>query len=657
MQGYLKVIVLLWLFTGFLNTGIASTATDTTLKAVDQSIRMRQYEQAVKLLNPLLMENNATAQYRMAGLYRVGKGVKQDSDKARELYEKAALNGHAEAQYALASMLEKQGSQGEQARYWFQASAFEGYAPAIRKLEDLENKNNILKIDKATIFDAIRHNKIDTIKQWLDSNQNLNIQDGSQRSPLLVALLSGHEDMSLLLLTHSKQFDTADENRTRPIHVATRQGFRNIVEKLLSRKININAQDLLGNTALIIAVNNNDRQLIDILLKHKANPRIQNKKQLSAIDLARSSNHLDLFKKSGIDTTELTTKSTAIDLKAFEKTVRSSTSLYSGWPILSIASHLGEEALVQQLLAKNTNVNATDSSGFTALHRAAANGQLSITKQLIARGAIVNATNKRKETPLFLAAVSGQYKILQFLLKNSAKTTLLTANKSSALSVAIRNQHTKSATLLLNKPLDEQSRKQALLIAIENKMESVAIELSKGNPLLSKADDKQRTVLWLATEAGLRKLVATLLRDGKIVKTIDQIDKLGYTALARATLGNHRSIVKMLIDHGANTRTVTQEGNTLLMLAVISGHVKLSEYYIRTDADIDHRNLAGDTAVMLAAANGQNDVIELLLKVGADLQRRNHDDLNAYQIALDAGHEETAALIKSRSGTLFNLFN
>ena len=93
------------------------------------------------------------------------------------------------------------------------------------------------------------------------------------------------------------------------------------------------------------------------------------------------------------------------------------------------------------------------------------------------------------------------------------------------------------------------------------------------------------------------------------------------------------------------------------MLAVISGHVKLSEYYIRTDADIDHRNLAGDTAVMLAAANGQNDVIELLLKVGADLQRRNHDDLNAYQIALDAGHEETAALIKSRSGTLFNLFN
>ena len=308
-------------------------------------------------------------------------------------------------------------------------------------------------------------------------------------------------------------------------------------------------------------------------------------------------------------------------------------------------------------MAKETNINATDSSDYTALHRATANGQLSIARQLIARGADVNAINNRKETPLFLAAASGHDKTLQYLLKNSAKTTSLTLNKGSALSAAIRNRHTKSIALLLDKPLDNQSRKRALLIAIENKMEPVAIKLIRDNPLLDKADDKQRTILWLATEAGLKKLVETLLRDSKVVKTIDQEDILGYAAIARATLGNHRTIIKSLIGHGANTKTVTKEENTLLMLAVISGHVKLAEYYIRTDANFDHRNLVGDTALMLAAANGEDDIIELLIQVGADLQGRNHDDLNAYQIALDAGHEQTAALIKSRSGTLFNLFN
>ena len=657
MYKFLKVTALLWLFTGFITNGIASTDIDITLKSVDKSIRMRQYEQAVGLLKPLLIQNNATAQFRMAGLYRVGKGVKQDHDKARELYEKAALSGHAEAQYALASILEKQGSQTEQVRHWYQMSAFAGYAPAIRKLKNLNTSNKPQKVDKATIFFAIRHNKIDTIKQLLDRNENLNIQDSGQRSPLLVALQSGHKDMSLLLLANSRQFDTADKNRTRPIHAASKQGFRDIVEALLLRKIDINAQDALGNTALMIAVNNNDRQLIELLLQNNANPGIQNKKQLTAIDLARGRKHLDLFNKAGFDTAEVSKKSTTIDINAFEKTVRSSTSLYTNWPILSIASHLGEKDLVQQLLTKEIDINATDASGYTALHRAAASGQLAIARQLVTSGADVNAINNRKETPLFLAAASGHNQTLQYLLQHSAKTTMLTFNKSSALSAAIRNQHTKSIALLLDKPLDNESRRRALLIAIENKMEAVAIKLTRNNPLLSKADDKQRTILWLATEAGLKKLVATLLKDNTVVKMIDKKDNLGYTALVRATLGNHGAIIKLLIEHGANSKVVTPEENTLLMLAVNSGHLKLAEYYIGKGVDFDHRNLVGDTAMMLAAANGQDNIIELLIQVGADLQGRNRDDLNAYQIALDAGHEQTAALIKSRSGTLFNLFN
>jgi len=40
----------------------------TTLKAVDKSIRLRQYSQAVEQLQPLLKQKIAQAQYRMAGL-------------------------------------------------------------------------------------------------------------------------------------------------------------------------------------------------------------------------------------------------------------------------------------------------------------------------------------------------------------------------------------------------------------------------------------------------------------------------------------------------------------------------------------------------------------------------------------------------------------
>jgi hypothetical protein len=65
-----------------------------------------------------------------------------------------------------------------------------------------------------------------------------------------------------------------------------------------------------------------------------------------------------------------------------------------------------------------------------------------------------------------------------------------------------------------------------------------------------------------------------------------------------------------------------------------------------------HRSLYGETA-----GSAQNDVVEMLIEAGADLQLRNKEDLNAFQIANNSGHEETAAIIRERSNFVFKLFN
>ncbi len=651
-RALLRLCWLLLLLLGFTSL---QADTKSILATVDKSIRIRDYQSAIKQLKPLVQQNNATALFRMAGLYRSGKGTKQDADKAIIFYEKAALFGHAEAQFALASMLERRGADEDEIRQWYQASADQGNTQAIAKLKHLRTDQKVHPVNDDDIFDAVRRNQINRVKKLLAKGENLTIQDASQSSPLLVALLSGHEDMAALLLSKSKQANQADKNKTRPLHVATRKGYHNIVEKLISKDIDINAQDGLGNTALMIAVIDEHRRLIDLLLVNHADTTIRNRKQLTVIDLARTHDSLALFEKFGIETTP--SQSVNIDTAAFEKSIRSSTSLYPGWPLLAIASHLGESPVVKQLLDEKADINATDQGGFTALHRAAANGQLDIVKLLLSKGARVDALNKRKETPLLLAATTGRYKTLQYLLKSSAKTTLLDSQQNSALSKAIQNQHAKSAKLLVKQPINKKSRHRTLILAIQNKMENIAIELSKHDPLIASADNKKRTPLWLATDLGLSKLVAVLLANTKVVKTLNLPDNLGYTALARATIANRISIINMLLKKGAHLDSQTQEKNSVLMLSILSGHVKLTEYYIAKGADIEHNNLAGDTAMMMAAANGENAIIDLLLKAGADLQRRNHDDLNAYQIALDAGHTKTATLIKSRSGTLFNLFN
>ena len=47
----------------------------------------------------------------------------------------------------------------------------------------------------------------------------------------------------------------------------------------------------------------------------------------------------------------------------------------------------------------------------------------------------------------------------------------------------------------------------------------------------------------------------------------------------------------------------------------------------------------------------------MLIEAGADLQLRNKEDLNAFQIANNSGHEETANIIRERSNFVFKLFN
>jgi len=47
----------------------------------------------------------------------------------------------------------------------------------------------------------------------------------------------------------------------------------------------------------------------------------------------------------------------------------------------------------------------------------------------------------------------------------------------------------------------------------------------------------------------------------------------------------------------------------------------------------------------------------MLINAGADSQLRNKEDLNAFQIATNAGHQQTAEFIHDRSNFVFKLFN
>ena len=90
---------------------------------------------------------------------------------------------------------------------------------------------------------------------------------------------------------------------------------------------------------------------------------------------------------------------------------------------------------------------------------------------------------------------------------------------------------------------------------------------------------------------------------------------------------------------------------------VLAKNAAIVELLLAGASDINAQDHVGDTALMLAAGSAQNDIVEMLIEAGTDLQLRNKEDLNAFQIANNSGHEETAEIIRERSNFVFKLFN
>ena len=171
---------------------------------------------------------------------------------------------------------------------WYKAAAAQGHRKASSKLAALEKKKdagNIPDISEDNIFSAIRNNALDQIKNCIENGVNLDILDIKQRTPLMVALLSGHTTMSKLLLPVSTQLNKPDINNDRALHIATTNGFTDLVEQLIYKKVDINAVDSHGNTALLLATRHDNKLIMSLLLDNHADHTIKNKKNRPPLNL------------------------------------------------------------------------------------------------------------------------------------------------------------------------------------------------------------------------------------------------------------------------------------------------------------------------------------------------------------------------------------
>ncbi len=155
----------------------------------------------------------------------------------------------------------------------------------------------------------------------------------------------------------------------------------------------------------------------------------------------------------------------------------------NGKTLLMIASHNGATQVVQVLLSRGADINATDNEGMTPLHNAVAGysrsatisyllkhgaridsarrdgstplmeasrkGRADFVEMLIQKGANINAQDERGETPLIRAAQMGHASVVQILLSHGANiASKRKQDGATALSLA-ESTHVKDIIQLL----------------------------------------------------------------------------------------------------------------------------------------------------------------------------------------------------------------
>jgi ankyrin repeat protein len=107
--------------------------------------------------------------------------------------------------------------------------------------------------------------------------------------------------------------------------------------------------------------------------------------------------------------------------------------------------------------------------------------------------------------------------------------------------------------------------------------------------------------------------------------------------------GDHKGVVAVLLESGADVEAVDAFGNNAAVIAAAYGSVGLIELLLQHGVDINHRGSAGNTPLMAAARAGHLETVKFLLAGGADSSLRDSKGENASEIA--RGHDEIVRLL------------
>jgi uncharacterized protein len=455
---------------------------------------------------------------------------------------------------------------------------------------------------------------------------------------------------ALMLATATYSFAAGADAR---LADAVMKADREAIRSLLQQKPDVNATQADGMTALHWAARMNDLETAQALLRAGAKPDIVTRYGVTPMYFASESGNaamIDLLLKAGVSPNAANP---------------------GGETALMTTSRTGKLDAVKLLLDRGASVNATESvRGQTALMWAITENHPDVVKLLLSRGADVNVQTKveipdgttgKPEaksgdigahgpgmyrgravpspsgglTALHFAARDGNLEIARLLVDAHADIERPSGNGTRPIVAAIINNHIELALYFLDKGADVNAsddfyKRTPLYAAVERRDADYTRDTP--SPLADNRDPMDLIKALLARGADPNAQVNTTPFRGFYQVSSSWVNFDGQTAFIRAALSGDITLMRLLLEHGADPNIKTYEGTSALMAAAGVNWV-VAQTFSRSDdeyleaaklclekgADVNAVNKQGFTAMHGATNRGFDKMVQLLADRGSKL--------------------------------------
>jgi ankyrin repeat protein len=173
---------------------------------------------------------------------------------------------------------------------------------------------------------------IDIVSILLNKNANINAQNKTLGTPLLISIIRGASDIALLLINRGSDLHVSNNHGQTPMHLATLSALPAVIIELTKKGVDINSRDKKGNTPLIYAAAIGNGAIVKVLLLSGADADIEDSEGNSALEIANKlgkRNIIDMLSKEKLSSDASTIKVIG-SLKA-KASLSSSSNTYIGY--------------------------------------------------------------------------------------------------------------------------------------------------------------------------------------------------------------------------------------------------------------------------------------------------------------------------------------